>query len=265
MTDAQRQKETLQVTLLSIGDAVIVTDAVGKITQMNKVAEELTGWRLNDAIGKSCETVFNIINEDTRQTVESPVTKVLREGVIAGLANHTLLITRNGHEISIDDSGAPIRELDGSLRGVVLIFRDFSSHKAAEKKLQRAADELLLANKAKDYFLATLSHELRTPMGAILGWSNLMKLSPDDRNIQSEGLDVLERNANALNKLISDLLDISRITSGTMALELKVVDLNQIVSESIQAFVVEATNKKIRLINILADENEISPTVRETL
>jgi PAS domain S-box-containing protein len=254
LSETERQKELLRVTLLSIGDAVIVTNADGEIKTMNKVAEELTGWASSQAIGNPCETVFQIINEETRQTVESPVGKVIREGVIAGLANHTLLITRDGREIPIDDSGAPIREQDGALHGVVLIFRDFSSHKATQEKLRKAADELMSANKAKDYFLATLSHELRTPLGAILGWSGLMKLSPDDRNILSQGLDVLERNANALSKHLSDLLDVSRITAGALSLELQEVDLNQIVSSSIQAFAVEAGNKKIRLLSILQDE-----------
>jgi PAS domain S-box-containing protein len=254
-SETERQKELLRVTLLSIGDAVIVTNADGEIIAMNKVAGELTGWALSEAIGKPCETVFQIINEQTRRPVESPVGKVVREGVIAGLANHTLLITRDGREIPIDDSGAPIREQDGSLHGVVLIFRDFSSHKATQEKLQKAADELMSANQAKDYFLATLSHELRTPLGAILGWSGLMKESPDDRNILSQGLDVLERNANALSKLISDLLDISRITAGALSLEFQQVDLNQIVSSTIQAFAVEAGNKKIRLISILQDQD----------
>jgi PAS domain S-box-containing protein len=261
LSETERQKELLRVTLLSIGDAVIVTDADGKIIAINKVGEELTGWTLSEAIGKPCETVFQIINEQTRQTVESPVGKVIRQGVVAGLANHTLLITRDGREIPIDDSGAPIREQNGSLRGVVLIFRDFSLHKATQEKLQKAADELLSANKAKDHFLATLSHELRTPLGAILGWSGLMKQSPDDRNILSQGMDVLERNAMTLSKLISDLLDVSRITAGALSLEFQPVDLNQIVSSSIQAFAVEAGNKKIRLLSILQDEGG-SLTVR---
>ncbi|MBV8813680.1 MAG: CHASE3 domain-containing protein [Verrucomicrobia bacterium] len=255
LSETERQKELLRVTLLSIGDAVIVTNADGEIITMNKIAGELTGWTLSEAIGKPCETVFRIMNELTRQPVESPVTKVIRQGVIAGLANHTLLITRDGREIPIDDSGAPIREQDGSLHGVVLIFRDFSLHKATQDQLQKAADELMSANKAKDYFLATLSHELRTPLGAILGWSGLMKQSPDDRNILSQGLDVLERNANALSKLISELLDVSRIAAGALSLELQPLDLNQIVSSSIQAFAVEAGNKKIRLISILQDQD----------
>jgi PAS domain S-box-containing protein len=133
LTEMERQKELLRVTLLSIGDGVIITDTGGRIILMNKVAEELTGWDLGEADSMPCETVFRIINEESRQNVESPVTKVLREGMIAGLANHTLLVRRDGTMIPIDDSGAPIRDVIGELRGVVLVFRDFSAYKSADR------------------------------------------------------------------------------------------------------------------------------------
>ncbi len=121
--EERRQREQLHVTLSSIGDAVIVTDAAGLITFVNPVGEKLTGWRADEAFGKPLQDVFRIINEHTRQTVENPVTKVFREGNIVGLANHTLLIAKNGDEYLIDDSGAPIRS-DGVIAGVVLVFRD---------------------------------------------------------------------------------------------------------------------------------------------
>jgi len=158
----------LDVTLASIGDAVIVTDLEGKITFLNAVAEKLTGWSSVDALNRPCATIFNIINESTRELVESPVEKVLRVGTIVGLANHTVLIRKDGSEIPIDDSGAPIKEPDGTVRGVVLIFRDFSEQKAAQTKLLETNDALEAANQAKDQFLAALSHELRTPLTPVL-------------------------------------------------------------------------------------------------
>jgi PAS domain S-box-containing protein len=114
----------LEVTLTSIGDAVIVTDAQGQITLMNDVAQQLTGWTQEEAAGETLMTVFRIVNEETRLPVESPVDKVLREGTIVGLANHTILLAKDGREIPIDDSGAPIRNQKGNISGVVLVFRD---------------------------------------------------------------------------------------------------------------------------------------------
>ena len=103
------QREWLRVTLSSIGDAVITTDTKGSITYLNPVAVSLTGWTQEDAAGILLELVFKIINEETRQTVENPATRALREGLVMGLANHTLLIAKDGTERAIDDSAAPIR------------------------------------------------------------------------------------------------------------------------------------------------------------
>ena len=115
----------------SIGDAVIATDVEGKIAFMNAVAEEMTGWTLIEAATKPVTEVFNIINEQTRSQVENPVAKVLREGMIVGLANHTILVKKDGTEVPIDDSGAPIRDKDGNTTGVVLVFRDITERKRA--------------------------------------------------------------------------------------------------------------------------------------
>ena len=115
--ELQRQKELLSVTLSSIGDCVLVTDNEGRITFMNPVAEEVTGWKLEGGDRAPDDGSFSDPNEHTRAPVESPVDKVIREGVIVGLANHTLLIRKDGSEIPIDDSGAPIRDGQGGIRG----------------------------------------------------------------------------------------------------------------------------------------------------
>jgi PAS domain S-box-containing protein len=133
-----QQKQLLAVTLASIGDGVIVTDTRGHVTFLNPEAEKLTGWKHAEAEGQPLTTVFKIVNESTRQPVESPVEKVLRLGAVVGLANHTVLIARDGRELPIDDSGAPIRQPDGTLYGVVLVFRDFSEQRKAQKALQES-------------------------------------------------------------------------------------------------------------------------------
>lgn len=120
------EKERAQVTLKSIGDAVITTDVQGCVTFLNPVAEEMTGWLTEEAAGKPLEEVFQIINETTRKTVENPVMRALRENRIVGLANHTVLIRRDGKELHIEDSAAPIRSRDGGILGVVLVFNDVS-------------------------------------------------------------------------------------------------------------------------------------------
>jgi PAS domain S-box-containing protein len=136
MRTAQRraaaQRELQQVTLRSIGDAVVTTDVDARVTYLNRVAERLTGWAHEDARGQPLSTVFNIVSESTREPVESPATRALREGVVVGLANHTLLIRRDGSALAIDDSAAPIRDEEGRVSGCVLVFRDFSMQRQLE-------------------------------------------------------------------------------------------------------------------------------------
>ena len=131
-------REWFRVTLGSIGDGVIATDTAGQVTYLNPIAEELTGWAQADAAGHPITEVFDIVNQETRRVVENPVSRVLREGIIVGLANHTMLLNRNGHERPIDDSGAPIRNGEGELTGAVLVFRDISERYAAEAALRRS-------------------------------------------------------------------------------------------------------------------------------
>ncbi|MFH0976185.1 MAG: PAS domain S-box protein [Spirochaetota bacterium] len=129
-------------TLASVGDAVIATDMNANITFLNKVAETLTGWSMADAAGKPVTDVFNIINEYSRKTVENPVNKTLRNGRITNLANNTVLIRKNGDEVPIDDSAAPIKDKAGSITGVVLIFRDISDRRRAEKAVREINETL---------------------------------------------------------------------------------------------------------------------------
>ncbi len=133
--DLKRSEQRWITTVSSIGDGVITTNLDGNVTFLNSVAQELTGWKLNEALQKPLKEVFNIVNEFSRKEVENPVSRVLKEGTIVGLANHTLLIKKNGEEIPVDDSGAPIKDKDGHVSGVVLVFRDITVRKKMEKEL----------------------------------------------------------------------------------------------------------------------------------
>ena len=153
------ERERLATTLASIGDAVITTDAEGRVTFLNAEAERLTGWQNADGCGQPLPTVFRIINERSRQTVENPVSKALVAGLVVGLANHTLLIARNNTECPIDDSAAPIRDAHGRVLGVVLVFRDITPRRREEGERKRAEDALQQADRRKDEFLAILDRK----------------------------------------------------------------------------------------------------------
>jgi PAS domain S-box-containing protein len=138
--EIERQREQLHVTLSSIGDAVIVTDHNGDVTFLNPAAAALTGWGLHEAAGQPLERVVPIINEDTRQAVENPVRRAFREKAVVGLANHTALVARDGREVPVEDSAAPIRNKNGDVGGAVLVFRDVTeARRAMEARSHLAA------------------------------------------------------------------------------------------------------------------------------
>ncbi len=155
-------EERWETTLRSIGDAVIATDADGRVTFMNEVAEKLTGWTLAESQGKDLKEIFNIVDEVTRIKPENPVAKVIRMGQVLGLTNHTALISRSGREFPIEDSGAPIRDKEGHIRGVVMVFHDISEKRIAEKAVR---DSERLATTGR--LAASLAHEIHNPLDTI--------------------------------------------------------------------------------------------------
>jgi PAS domain S-box-containing protein len=246
VTDFRRQQEELRLSrewfataLRSIGDAVIATDAAGCVTLINPQAELLTGWTNAEADRKPLATVFSIVNEDTREPIESPVARVLREGRVIGLANHTLLISRSGVEIAIDDTAAPILSDTGELVGTVLVFRDVSRKREEEREsarmfaqIEAARSEAVQANRAKDEFLAMLGHELRNPLAPIVTALQLMKLKGGD--VFDKERSIVERQVRHVVTLVDDLLDVSRITRGKVELIRESVELAAVVDKALE-------------------------------
>ncbi len=134
-------RQWYSTTLKSIGDGVIATDKDGRILFLNSVAETITGWAFEESTGLDLEKVFNVMNEETSERVDNPVEKVIATGNVVGLSNHTILINKEGKEIPIDDSGAPIRNEKGEIIGVVLVFRDISERKRSREKLRRIEED----------------------------------------------------------------------------------------------------------------------------
>jgi PAS domain S-box-containing protein len=245
--ELEQQKDLLAITLASIGDCVLVTDKDGRITFMNRVAEEVTGWTLAEASGRPTAEVFRILNEHSRETVDNPVDKVMKHGVIVGLANHTLLVRKDGSEVPIDDSGAPIRDRDGALRGVVLVFRDFSEHKRNENELRAAKETAETANKAKDQFLAMLSHELRTPLTPVLATLNLWEASEDVPAALHADVEMLRRSIELEARIIDDLLDLTRIARGMLSFCPENTDVHALIEFLVGLSQSEFLNKQLKV------------------
>jgi PAS domain S-box-containing protein len=381
--EVARQRQWLATALASIGDAVIATDTDARVTFMNPTAERLTAWDQKQAIGRPLHEIFNIINEDTRNTVESPVSKAIRMGSIVGLANHTVLIAKDGTERPIDDSAAPIRDEAGNVLGVVMVFHDITDRRAAERTKARLAEivessedaivakdlngvitawnpgaehlfgyaaeeaigksitiiipsdrqkeeadvlrrirrgeriehfetmrrrkdgslveislsvsplknrrgeiigasktarditerkrlhaaleahlineqslrmEAESANRSKDLFLATLSHELRTPLSAIVGWVSILRAGGCKEEDLREGLEVIDRNAKAQVQLIDDVLDVSRIVSGKLQLNVRRCEFGEVISAALDSVRPAADAKGIHI------ETQIDPS-----
>jgi PAS domain S-box-containing protein len=227
------QRQWFEVTLASIGDAVIATDEKLKVNYLNAVAEKLTGWKHDEALGRSIEEVFKIINEDTRRSVQHPLDDVIRTGTIHGLANHTILIAKDGQEYSIEDAAAPIRLPNGKMIGAVLVFHDIGDRRILEKELKRRADSLAEKDRRKDEFLAMLAHELRNPLAPISNALHVARKKAVDEKTKESALDMASAQVSHMVRLLDDLLDVSRITHGKISLRSDVIDLSQVIRQAI--------------------------------
>ncbi len=265
----RRHREWLRVTLSSIGDAVLATDTARRITFVNPVAAALTGWLEEQAMGQPVENVFRIINEQTREWAESVVAQVLRENRVVGLANHTALIARDGREIPVEDSAAPIRDKGGKVSGVVLVFHDVTGTRRARELLRSAAlfpeenpcpvlraaqdGTLLFANRAAARLLAEWQCGLGEPtpefvrvavaralesgagqeLDIVLGERSLSFMLvpiPERHYVNLYGMDITERKR-AEEALRQTNEELTRFNSAAVGRELRMVELKKEVNE----------------------------------
>lgn len=206
-------RDLLHTTLSSIGDAVVATDAAGRVTFMNRVAEDLTGWTTALAEGQPLGAILTLVNEETRQPAGNPADKALREGVTVGLANHTLLISRQGVERPIDDSAAPIRDPQGKMVGVVLVFRDVTGRRESEERLRRLNHTLTRTNQDLQQFSYAASHDLKEPLRTVSNYLQLIRGRYSGKVLDEEAgrlFDVAVAGAQRMHALVEALLEYSR-------------------------------------------------------
>ena len=255
------EKERLAVTLRSIGDAVITTDRDGRIALMNPIAEDLTGWYEADATGRQLMDVFRIVNERTGEPCVNPVDKVLSSGLIVDPATHTILITKDGRELTIADSGAPILGFQDEIIGVVLVFRDITEE-------QRMETELLKMEKLKSLGVLAggIAHDFNNFLAGIVGNLSLAKFDVQPGNPVSRALDEMEKAAVRAKKLTQQLLTFSK---GGEPVK-RTTDIGDLARESAQ-FALHGSNVRCRfnidegLRTADVDEGQIAQVVHNLI
>jgi PAS domain S-box-containing protein len=213
--EVYESRQRFMTTLESIGDAVIACDNDGRIQFMNVIAQNLTGWTSAEAIGQPLQDVFYIVNEETREIAENPVEKVRRLKHVIGLANHTALISRQGKEYVIDDSAAPIRDSEGEITGIVLVFRDVTDQKRTEAALI-ASEKLAVAGR----LAASIAHEIHNPLDSV---ANLLFLlaSEDDHLKRAEYLHLAQQELGRTMQISRTMLSLYREPKAPVAVDLK--------------------------------------------
>jgi PAS domain S-box-containing protein len=236
-----REKEFLRSTLASIGDGVIATDEGGRVTFMNPVAEILTGWEESAARARLLTEVFRVVNETSRAEVENPALRAMREGVIVGLANHSLLLSRSGEERPIDDSAAPIMSQSREVLGSVLVFRDVTERRrteaelrASREKLLKQAEALIETDRQKNNFIALLAHELRNPLAPMRNSITVLQMKGSQDPDLVWAREVIERQVRIMARLLDDLLDINRLVRNKLELRREILPLAPIIENAIE-------------------------------
>lgn len=230
----------------SSDDAIISKSLEGIIQSWNAAAERIFGYTAEEMIGQS---ILRIIPEDLHSE-EAEIIARLKSGQ---RIDHYETVRRDkyGKLLNISLTVSPIRNAEGTVIGASKIARDITSRKKTEAELVRAREDAERASALKDEFLATLSHELRTPLNAILGWATVLRNSKAGGEELEKGLMIIERNAKAQSQIIEDLLDMSRIISGKVRLDVQTVDLPTLLSDSVETVRAAAEAKEIRLQTVI--------------
>lgn len=263
--ELKENRQWLATTLNSIGDAVIATDNQSRIKFMNPIAEALTGWTQAEALGKDTPEIFKIIDGQTRQPVESPGAKVLWEGYRIELEDNTLLVTKDGREIPIDGSAAPITGDNGQTDGVVLVFRDITQRKQAETKLHQFNLQLQQQNVELDAFAHTVAHDLKAPLNSIVGFAELSNqpdaiLSSDELRAYQQAI---VRNGRKMVNIIDELLLLAQVRKANV--KVKPLKMAGIVAEAQRrlAYMIEEYQAKILLPKEWPEAVGYAPWVEE--
>jgi PAS domain S-box-containing protein len=214
-------RDLFRTTLSSIGDGVVATDADERITFMNPVAEQLSGWSSDEAMGRQIDDVLVFRREGGSPGVEKPIAQALKQGAIIGMRSHTVLTSRDGRTLPVDDSAAPIRDVNGEVVGGVIVFRDISPQRkterallAAHDQLKRTADELRRSNEDLSQFAHVASHDLRSPLRTVTVYAQLLQHRHGDKlgDDGQELLGYLTSGASRMAGLIEDLLAYARVS-----------------------------------------------------
>ncbi|WP_233440899.1 ATP-binding protein [Leptospira biflexa] len=256
-------EQNLSITLSSIGDAVLATDEHGVINRLNPVAESLIGWTAKEAIGKNVNEVLQLVYASSGLPKSIPIFEVISNGTVKGSSQDGILIHRYGRKINISDTCSPIRNKNGEIIGSILVFRDISEEFAAKTYLEKAKENAEMANKAKDSFLATMSHEIRTPLSGLIGMLELLyqtSLNDDQKSLVNNAL----VSGNSLLRILSDILDLSKIEEGKLELSLQPTSISRLLSEVATTYLQIASSKGLTL-SYAVDEKIASAHILDSL
>lgn len=294
-TQFREEQRWATAILRAIGDGVIVTDIQGQVKYLNLVAESLTGWQLQEAINLPLSQVFTLLDNETQAPIENPVTEALQTGAVTYLTNPVLLIRKDGSQVSIADSAAPIRDDMGNVTGAVMVFRDATERQSPQEPsfsmlraqlLEQQMQELQRLAQLKDDFLSTVSHELRSPLANIKMSIHLLEINLDRQRLSSSELEtdsqsqrvkqylsVLREECDQELNLVNNLLDLQRLEAERTSLELTTIEVREWVSQITGAYQERAQEQQQRLEAFLpatlpplvSDISILTQTLRELL
>lgn len=234
--ELQENRDQLATLLRSMGDAVIATDAQGRVTFMNPAAERLTGWQQTEAAGKAVTEVFQLIDEVTDLPIENPVAKVLQEHQIVHLNDFTALVARSGTYIPIGDSASPLRRPTGEVSGVVIVFWDMSDRRQTELLTQALEKEKEL-NRLKSQFVSTVSHEFRNPLAAVFIATELLEKTPNLPEAKKFSyLQRIKASVQSMNQLMEDVLIMGQAEADRLDCNPALLDLEQFCHSLLEEF-----------------------------